>query len=191
MASRKDALTLLGFRSLTASEARSLGLKPGGSGRRYVALNTKRVTAATPTFTRRKLEEPILGTTFEGVRDINYQRRIAFRQPRPVGGVGGTRYKWALENYAYVHNVSIGQARNSREFQQLYKWLKNSKKYRNGARPAVNERNLRAALVRLGLRDPSWTWAVGDTPDGLGGRYQDSIATGALSATMREQREAE
>ena len=178
---RREAAQAAGFRPLTSAEARARGLTPGGTGRKYVSTKIKKVTASTPLFTRRAIEEPLLATTFEGVAKQNELRRLVYRIPQPVGGVGGTRYAWALENYAYTHGITRGEARSSLEFREAYRWLKNGTKYKNKERPSINEKNLTRALERLGLRDPSWSWAVGDTPDGAGYAHQAQMVNALLA----------
>jgi hypothetical protein len=161
MAKRKNLAADIGFRPLTRAEQKQYGKARG-----YVPIG-KKVTAKTigdlfqP---RRRIEERILGKTFEA--HVNpYQTSYS------------NRYEWALSNFMATNGFNPRRKRGVKfhasraaqqdpQWQEAWKALRSKAQRRKSSAKGVHtsrEPYIKALIV-LGLRDPDWTERVGDSP---------------------------
>lgn len=168
---RKAGAAALGYRPLTNAEKRKIGMAT--SKRAYAPVATKKVTRATKLKSRRDIEKQILGKSFERAARENQQRDIAYGLRAPDWQ---RKYNWLRDQYEYWTGLTRGDIRTSADFKALYADWRAS----NWGHPKTKsqETKARRALERIGLRDPSWSAGVGDTPSGLGREHQDSGAKG-------------
>ena len=154
---RQPLLREYGLRPLTRAEYGKLGLPPSAkrTKRWYTSQipGVKRFDPSKVIRSRRKIEERVIGRTFE-------------RLARELGGHLPGKYTWALGKYLEEENarriergeklLSVGEARTSEHFKKLYRALKRKSKRRGGSYDR--------ALQDLGLRTGDEPYAPGDSP---------------------------
>ena len=80
-----------------------------------------------------------------------------------------SRYEWARSNFMAQHGYTSKRAAQlDPAFQFAYREIKKKHTQEKSGPGSKYAR----ALEILGLRDPSWTWAIGDTPLGEGRQHQ-------------------
>lgn len=126
---RKQAALAAGYRRATRAELARLGFSPGS--RRYV--RAAAVSARTKSYSRRAVEQELLGRTFERAATA---RAIATKgRSRLSLTISGhrleaplTTYDWFLQAWAHKHGQSIGEARSDKGRQKAWRTVRTERK---------------------------------------------------------------